>query len=245
MRIFRCSCCADRSNSLVGRALATSHPLATQNTQDLALTAFSKEILMTTPLQETMQIVMQAQAIQHQFHKNLTDLFRLLVAELEESDLAYTPLLERGALWTSSVSPLLREAKSWQIKHLAMPLAPRDTDAPFLLLHISTDEQFSPTPELWLGVIRNLDNFGVEKYPYLDSLEYIFRDYFGPEETWTEPRTWYEDSIEDERVQADLAFYRIPLSALQDVFAVRKEICDPIQQYITKDDSTHHRSKSR
>lgn len=191
---------------------------------------------MTTKLQETMQIVMQAQTIQHQFHKNVTDLFRLLVAELEESDPSYTPLLERGEIWTSSLSPMLRDAKSWQVKHFAMPFQTKHPKAPFLFLHISTDENFSSSPELWLGLIHDFENLNKEESLDEEALEYLFRDYFGPEEEWTESSVWYEDKIEDDQIQARLAFCRIPLSALEDVFAVRKEVCDRLKQRITQDD---------
>ncbi|MCB9637535.1 MAG: hypothetical protein H6727_01355 [Myxococcales bacterium] len=185
---------------------------------------------MTSKLQETMQVVMQAQEIQNQFYKNISDLFRLLEVELEEQDPGYTAILERGALWTSSVSQHLRDSKTWQVKHLAFPMRPTEGDGPLLLLHVSTDAQFSKEPELWLGLFHNLSPADREKYPYPDTLEYIFRDYFGPEEEWQDLGTWYQTQIEDEHVEVRLDFCRLSLASLEDVLDVREQVCARIRR---------------
>lgn len=184
-------------------------------------------------LSETMKAVSQADQVLERFHQNVADLFRLICHKMEESEPAYAPTLEQGAVWTSSISPLLRKSSHWRLKHFALPLQPlEDEAAPLVLLNISIDTNFNKSPELWLGLIHRLESFQGDSFPFREATQYIFQDYFGPEEGWSQPRTWYVEEFEDEEVRGEISFCRIPLHELNDVAAVQQEVCERIQQQI-------------
>lgn len=178
-------------------------------------------------IQKTMQTVMQAHSIVQQFHQNVTELFRGVAAEMETFEDVFVPSLEEGALFTSSIESSLRASKSWMVKHLALPLYESDADeGPIFLVHVSTDTQFADIPEVWLGILSQLESHQDESFPWKDTTAYIFSDYFGPEDAWNEPKTWYSVDFEDELVSAHLSFCRLPLSSVVDRAAIRTEICE-------------------
>jgi hypothetical protein len=181
-----------------------------------------------------MKIIVQAQELQSQLHRNLADFYRVLLAELEEGDPAYQPMLEESGLWLSPLEPSLRGAATWQIKHFALPLQPLDPAQPILLFDICLDARYAPTPEIWIGLFFDLLPKRREAFPFTDTLSYLFQDYFGPEDDWKEPKRWYEEKLDDEEVSTSLSFCRIPLDELHDIHSLRSLVCDPIRHAIAQ-----------
>lgn len=182
---------------------------------------------MEATMEATMNAVMHAYNIVGRFHRNVADLFRTVIVDMEGRDLAYGALGDEDEVLLSPTEPLLRTAKRWLSKHVALPLQPlEDEFAPILLVHISVDKQFSAAPEVWLGTLSRLRSFEGEPFPHEDAVAYIFEDYFGPEDDWTEIEKWYEVTFEDEVVGATLGFCRLPLASLGDRDAVVREVCD-------------------
>jgi hypothetical protein len=187
---------------------------------------------MSEAIQETMKTVMKAQDIVGQFHRNVAELFRTVTAEFEAADETFVPVLEEGELLTSSLESSLRGAGSWVAKHLAQAYCSDEEDGgPIFLVHVSTDASFSDVPELWLGVLSGIESEEGEEFPWEESVAYIFEDYFGPEDSWTEAGKWYDVSFSDEQVSAGIGFCRQPLSALTDRSAIRKEIVERLLEY--------------
>ena len=183
----------------------------------------------TQSLKQTMETVNQAFDILSQFHQNVADLLRLIAHGLEDGEHSYTPLLHGGTCWTSSIEPVLRKASSWQWKHFALPFQCADEpEAPILLVNISIDQSFNALPEIWLGSFSDLES-DEDSFPFTESTEYIFNDYFGPEETWNEPHRWYEERLEEDGLAATFGFQRLPMHSLTDKQAVQTTVCDVLQ----------------
>jgi len=78
-----------------------------------------------------------------------------------------------------------------------------------------------------------LKSFDGEDYPYDEAVEYIFQDYFGPEDDWNDVKKWYQEKLEDDQVSVTMSFCRVPLGDLVDADAVKKEICDRLIKRLT------------
>ena len=189
-------------------------------------------------MQETMKAVVQAHQIVERFHQTVADIFRFVLHEMEENEPAFNPLLARWGIFASTLDPSLHHSDRWKVKHFAHPLEPaEEEDLPYLLVHISLDPAYSDEPEVWLGTIHELEinaPGAVEE----EAIEYIFQDYFGPEDDWTQPDRWYEESLEDETVSAKVSFLRFPLARLSGAKEVQQEICDRLRQRCQEPDES-------
>lgn len=211
-------CALLTATGLIGAALIHLHLTTTLKEK--------KRMAEHAKIQETMQAVMQAQEIVATFHRNVADLFRTVLADAEELEPAYEGLMDDGELLTSSINAHVKGSSSWITKHLALALAPEEEEGPVLLVHVSTDGSFHDTPEVWLGVLSELQSFQGDKE---DAVSYIFQDYFGPEDEWTEAKKWYSLSFDDDEVAVKMSFYRFPLALLTDREAIRTEVIAPLR----------------
>jgi hypothetical protein len=173
----------------------------------------------------TMQVVTDAHRIIRRFHKNLADLFRTISIMLEEATPSYESLYDD--LLITLPSGKLSKSERWLLRHFGMAFH-AEPDDPFLLFNVSLDTQFNDKPELWLGIIHDLKIKTAESYPWEDSIEAIYNDYFAPEEKWREIQTWYQDLIEDDQYSAKMQFCRVPLYLLDGIEAIENNIYDKI-----------------
>ncbi|TNE49988.1 MAG: hypothetical protein EP343_09715 [Deltaproteobacteria bacterium] len=163
-------------------------------------------------VQQSLETVMTAYQVVADFQQSISDMFRTLGLLFEEQDQPYE-LLE-DSLYTGMLSFKTRSAQRWNSKHFAVSLCPvEDPSQPFFLVNVSVDPEFSKHPELWLGVVSEMDCS--EEFPYEQSLRLLYRDYFVPEDEWSEANEWYEDTLDDDDMSCLLSFLRLPLSSLE------------------------------
>ncbi len=186
-------------------------------------------------IEKTMRTVARAASVMEQFYRNVADLLFLISHRLDGGHYSYKPLLENGALWTSSLDPRLNLSARWQYRHIGFPLQPDDDDddLPMLLFDVSLDDTYNELPEIWIGLFDKMEECA-EIFPYEETLKLIFEAYFAPEEDWTETRTWYEQRLEEleDGIDVNLFFYRLPLELLVDQEAVQKELIDVVLEKI-------------
>lgn len=165
-----------------------------------------------TSTQQTMRTVMDAFQVVKDFQQSLSDMFRTIGLILEEQDTPYE-LLD-GTIYSASLSAKLRSPSRWNSRHFAASYCPTDDEyLPIFLVNVSVDHEFSKQPEVWLGVVSEVDS--AEAFPYETTMKVLFRDFFVPEDEWTETNEWYEESIDDDGVSCLLSFLRFPLEKLQ------------------------------
>lgn len=163
-------------------------------------------------VKQSLETVMTAYQVVADFQHSVSDMFRTLGLVMEEQETPYE-LLE-DSLYTGMLSFKIRSAQRWNSKHFAVSFGPLEDDSkPFFLVNVSVDPEFSKHPELWLGVVSEMDSS--EEFPYEQSLRLLYRDYFVPEDEWSETNEWYEDTIDDDEMSCLLSFLRLPLSSLE------------------------------
>lgn len=166
-------------------------------------------------LQKTLQSVMDARELMRQFYHNVADLFRSLARILEECETPYQYLLDDGWIWTGEISPQLRTWQRWETNHFGIGFAAisQEESESILLVNVSVDPQFASEPEIWFGVVTDLETR--EPFPHEETIQGIYEFDFTPDDEWTEPGEWYEEEINDRQVEAHLSFLRIPLFQLE------------------------------
>ena len=58
------------------------------------------------------------------------------------------------------------------------------------------------------------------------AVEYLFEEYFTPDENWTESGEWYEETIDDEFVRTFMSFLRLPLHTISGLSALETEVAN-------------------
>lgn len=174
-----------------------------------------------TPLSKTMLAVMESHSVVQSFHRNISDMFRGLAHILEDGKPPYE-LLD-GTVLTATLQHSLRTSSRWGTRHFCVAYEPiEDENLPLLFAHVCVDPDFSPEPELWLGVFVELETQqATEK-----AVEYLFEEYFTPDENWTESGEWYEETIDDEFVRTFMSFLRLPLHTISGLSALETEVAN-------------------
>ncbi len=184
-------------------------------------------------LSETMQSVMDGHQIVRQFHKSTADMFRALGYILEEADPAYELLSDSGEVMVSTITHLLRSSSRWSSRHFSVAYSPIEDDSlPLLLVNVSVDSEFSPEPEIWMGVLAEIESS--ESFPFEQTIAYLYADHFVPDDEWTESGEWYEETIDDDGVQAFMSFLRLPLEQIDSLETLEREVAKRFLQRVVE-----------